>query len=273
MKIRLAAAVVLAAACATAVSAQDFWGRRFRRAPPRYPTATSFDGAFNFCRLEFLQVRRTSSGQGWSTDYPDADANFMIRLSELTRTRVSRQPGGEPSYFVVPATSDELFRCPYLHMEDAGASQFSEEEVTRLREYFLKGGFMWVDDFWGEYEWENWAVQLSRVLDPKEYPIVDVPTTHALFRTHFNLESMPQVPSINRWRGMGGGTSELGEESAIVHTRGVFDKKGRLMILMTHNTDISDAWEREGEDPQFFYNFSPRGYQVGINVLMYAMTH
>src|SRR5687767_2255108 len=99
---RLAAAAVIALACASIAGAQDFWGRRQRRAPPRYATPDSFDGMFNFCRLEFMQVRRTSSGMGWSTDYPDADTNFMIRLSELTRTRVSRQPGGEPSYFVVP---------------------------------------------------------------------------------------------------------------------------------------------------------------------------
>jgi hypothetical protein len=218
-------------------------------------------------------VRPTSSGQGWSTDYPDADTNFMIRLSELTRTRVSRQPGGEPSYFVVRAASDELFKCPYLHMEDAGASEFTDEEVGRLREYFLKGGFMWVDDFWGEAEWEDWVMQLSRIFDPAEYPVVDITPAHPLFRTHFTVASVPQVPSIQRWRRLGGGTSELGDESATVHVRGVFDRKGRLMILMTHNTDISDAWEREGEDPQFFYQFSPGGYAVGINVLMYAMTH
>jgi hypothetical protein len=81
-----------------------------------------------------------------------------------------------------------------------------------------------------------------------------------------------QVPAINRWRS-GGGTSERGADSAIVNTRGIFDEKGRLMVLMTHNTDISDTWEREGEDVEYFYTFSPEGYAIAINVLVYAMTH
>lgn len=270
---RLLIASALVTALATAAVAQDYWGPRFRRAPPRFATPASFDGTFNFCRLYFAQGFRTSSGQGWSTDYPDADTNFMIRLSELTRTRVNRQPDGDPGYFVVRATDDLLFSCPYLHMEDPGGSILSDEEAARLREYFLKGGFMWADDFWGDFEWEQWMVQLARIFDPKEYPIVDLTPDHPLFKTHFTLSRIPQIPSINRWRRMGGGTSELGEESAIVNVRGVFDKKGRLMILMTHNTDISDAWEREGEDPQYFYQFSPDGYAVGINIVLYAMTH
>jgi uncharacterized protein DUF4159 len=270
---RLAIAAAIATLGVAAAAAQDYWGFRTRRAPPRFATRESFDGRFNFCRLYFTQVRRTSSGQGWWTDYPDADTNFTIRLSELTRTPVSRQPGGEANYLVVRATDPELFSCPYLHIEDAGGSEFSDEEVAKLREYFLKGGFMWADDFWGDAEWEDWVTQLARVLDPKEFPIVDVPIGHPLFRTHFTVTRMPQIPSINRWARMGGATSELGEESAIVHTRAVFDRKGRIMVLMTHNTDISDAWEREAEDPRYFYQFSPDGYAVGINVLMYAMTH
>jgi hypothetical protein len=270
---RLSIAVTLAITLGATAAAQDFWGQRFRRAPPRFPDAKSFDGSFNFCRLYYTQVRRMFSGQGWSTDYPDADVNFSIRLSELTRTRVSRQRGGEPNHLVVPATDEALFKCPFILMEDAGSLEFSDDEVVRLREYLLKGGFIWVDDFWGDKAWEEWISQLSRVLDPKEYPVVDLDTSHPIFRTHFNVPRMPQIPAISQWRRMGGGTSELGEESAIVNVRGISDRKGRLMMLMTHNTDIADAWEREGEDPQFFYQFSPDGYAVGINVLMYAMTH
>jgi hypothetical protein len=89
----------------------------------------------------------------------------------------------------------------------------------------------------------------------------------------FEVASLPQIPSINSWRGMGGGTSELGEDSAEPHLRAISDRHGRIMVLMTHNTDISDAWEREAADPQYFLEFSPNGYAVGLNILLYAMSH
>ena len=143
----------------------------------------------------------------------------------------------------------------------------------RLREYLLKGGFLYVDDFWGDWAWHQWEEEIGRVLPPKKYPIVDIGPDHPLYRTLFIFPKMPQIPSINSWMRMGGATSERGEESAEVHMRGINDQHGRLMVLMTHNTDISDAWEREGEDPRYFYQFSPDGYAVGINIVMYALTH
>jgi hypothetical protein len=249
------------------------FGFRGRRTPPRMATPDSFDGGFNFCRLQYEQVRWEDGGQGWWTDYPDADINFSIRLSELTKTRIRRQPGGEPNYLVVRATDDTLFQCPFIEIEDAGTASFSDEEVARLREYLLKGGFLWSDDFWGTLALESFESELARVLPPAEYPIRDITSDHPIVRTMFPLTSIPQIPSIQHWRRSGGGTSERGSDSARVDFRGIADHKGRLMVLMTHNTDISDAWEREGEDPRFFYRFSPDGYAVGINVVMYALTH
>jgi hypothetical protein len=106
-----------------------------------------------------------------------------------------------------------------------------------------------------------------------EYPIVDLPPDHAVFRVMFQLQEVPQIPNIRHWRVTGGETSERGSDSPRVNVRGISDQRGRLLVFMTHNTDISDAWEREGEDPEFFYRFSPNGYAVGINVFLYAMTH
>lgn len=265
------------ATIATAAAAQQDWfGRgwgRFRRMPPRFATAESFDGAFNYCRAMFTSVRGTAGGQGWWTDYPDADINFSIRLGELTKTRVSRQPTGEPNHLVVRLTEAALFQCPFISMEDPGSVSFSDAEVEALRAYLLKGGFLWADDFWGTLAWEYWVQEISRVLPPDEYPIKDLMPDHPIFRSMFEVKKVPQIPSIQFWRRSGGYTSEQGEDSAEVHMRGISDRHGRLMVLMTHNTDIADAWEREGEDPQFFYSFSPDGYAVGINVMMYAMTH
>jgi len=146
-------------------------------------------------------------------------------------------------------------------------------EVVRLREYLMKGGFIWADDYWGEYAWEQWAEQIGRVLPPDEYPIVDLPIEHPIFQSQFQLKELPQIPAIQSWRRNPYDTSERGEESAIPDIRGIADEHGRLMVVMTHDTDISDAWEREGEDPRYFYLFSPDGYAVGINVVIYALTH
>jgi hypothetical protein len=261
----------------TAAAQQDPWfrgyGRGYNRVPPRFPKADSYDGAFNFCRGMYTSGFREQSGSGWNTDYPDADVNFSIRFSELTKTRVSRQATGDPNHLVVPLTHDWLFNCPYVHMEDVGTAQFSEEEVAALRTYLLKGGFVWADDSWGSFALANWEEQIGRVLPPKEFPIVDITPEHPLYRTMFVLERIPQIPAISHWRRSGGGTSERGLDSAEVVVRGISDRNGRLMVLMTHNTDISDAWEREGEDPQYFYSFSPDGYAVAINVILYSMTH
>ena len=271
---RIAAVPLLALALATAVAAQDFpWFRgRFRGPEPRLPTPASFDGSFNFCRGMFYSDRREAGGQGWWTDYPAADVNFSIRLSELTKTRVSRS-GAEPNHLVVRLSDDELFKCPFIEMEDVGTARFSDEEVLRLRQYLLKGGFLWVDDFWGDWAWSQWVEEIQRVLPKKDYPIRPIDTDHAVFRTFFQVPRLPQIPSIAHWRRTGGETSERGEESAVPQMYAISDSHDRIMVLMTHNTDISDAWEREGEDPRFFYLFSPNGYSVGINVLMYTMTH
>lgn len=268
---RLALALVL---CLASAAAAQFGFRQ----PPRYPTEASFGKGFNFCRGMYTSVRREAGGQGWSTDYPDAERNFSIRFAELTRTRVSRVNGegindGEPDFLVVRLNDPMLFQCPYLHLEDVGTVAFNDLEVQNLRAFLLKGGFIWADDYWGTFAWNNWVNEISRVLPPGEFPIVDIPLDHPVLHTQFEVKELPQIPSIQFWRTSGGGTSERGMDSAEPHLRGIFDQRGNLMVVMTHNTDISDAWEREGEDPRYFYNFSPDGYAVGINIILYALTH
>ncbi len=136
----------------------------------------------------------------------------------------------------------------------------------------LKGGFLWVDDFWGSYAWQIWESEIRKVFPATEYPIIDLPPGHALFHTMFDLKEIPQIPGIGNWFA-GGNTSERGADSANVHARAITDPHGRIMVFMTHNTDVSDSWEREGEDPQYFYQFSIDGYRVAVNVMLYAMTH
>ena len=236
----------------------------------RTPTPESFDGRFNFCRA-FSYGSMGDSG-GWLVDYPRADINLSIRLSELTKTQISTDAAGEPNHLVVRLTDPELFQCPFVMMTEVGTTYFGPDEAQRLREYLLKGGFLWADDFWGSYAWAHWQSEFSKVLPPAEYPVRDLPMDHPIFRTQFIVNRVPQIPSINHWYRYND-TSERGADSDVAHAKGVFDPKGRLLALVTHNTDIGDSWEREGDDRTYFYTFSVEGYGLGINVLLYAMTH
>jgi hypothetical protein len=236
------------------------------------PTEQSFDGAFHFCRAAF-QTGRSRRGSGWSVDYPRADVNLSIRLSELTRTRVSFDAAREPRHFVLPLTDASLFRCPFVMMTEPGGLLLDDEEVTRLREYLQKGGFLWADDFWGSVAWDMFEQQMRRVLPADQYPVRDLDSDHPLFRMQFPVDAVKQIPSINFWAGTGGGTSEGGSDSAVPHARAFLDTKGRVVVLATHNTDYGDSWEREGDDPAYFYTFSVDGYAFGINAVLYALTH
>ena len=235
-------------------------------APAEFP-----DRDFVVCRLVYTEARRF--GGGWRTDYPLGDRNLSIRFGELTRTRVSRARDGSPNHYLVRITDDQLFRCPFLIAGDIGSIGISAEDALRLREYFLKGGFLWVDDMWGPQQWDAWSREIAKVFPPDQYPIEDVPLTDPVFRSQYVVTEMPQIPSIVYWRGSGGDTSEQGSASAVPVFRTIRDHNGRMMIVMTHNTDIADSWEREGEEPEFFQRFSPTGYALGVNVLLHALTH
>ena len=266
----LAVAAVLAG---LTPAAAQYWGRR--NAPPRFPGPTHNSvSRFVFCRVMYTSVRREWLGHGWNTDYPQSDINFMKRFEEFTTGRVSRRPDGRPDHVVVTLLDDKLFSYPFLFMSDVGTVGFSAQEQQRLREYLLKGGFLWVDDFWGTPAWRHWEKEIAAVLPSDEYPIEDVGLGDSLFRGMYDVDEVPQIPSIQHWRRTGGKTtSEQGMDSAVPHVRGIRDAGGRLMVVMSHNTDIADGWERENEEFEFFHRFSADAYAVGINVVLYAMTH
>ena len=250
--------------------AQRIFAGYYGTTPPRRPTVNSFQGGFTFCRVMFTSDRREK--RGWDTDYPGADINFSIRLAELTKTRVAKQASGtDPEHVVVRLTDPELFKCPYVLFEDAGTIVLSDEEVESFRAYLLKGGFAFVSDYWGVIAREQFDEEISRVVPPHIYPVIDLPISHPLWSTQFAMKEVPQMPSIQSWRRSGGQTDRGVTDP--VEARAITDEKGQLMVVMMHNTDIPDSWEREGEDPQYFYRFSPDGYAAGINIFLYAITH
>ena len=254
--------------------AQFGFGRGDSNAPARMAPKQLPDANFAVCRLMYTSVRREPAGGGWRTDYPYGEINLSIRFSELTRTRVSWIGARQPNHYVVRLTDDALFQCPFTIASDVGTIGLLPEEARRLRIYLLKGGFLWVDDFWGTQAWEQWSREFDKVLPSSEYPIEDVPLSDSIFQSQFIVSRVPQITNIGFWRRSGGReTSERGDDSRVPHFRAVRDAHGRIMVVMTHNTDVADSWEREGEDPGFFYQFSPNGYALGINVLLHAMTH
>jgi hypothetical protein len=237
----------------------------------RYVTFDDFDGAFQFCRLQFRNAP-DGDGDGWGVDWPRADQNLSIRLSELTRTPVSMDATDIPNSVLLTASMPELSHCPFVMMTEPGGAYFDDEEATALRSYLLKGGFLWADDFWGSYAWSHWEGEIRKVLPSGQYAIIDVPYDHPLFHQMMTVPQGLQIPGIGYWSRTGG-TSERGADSAVPHIRAIEDERGRIMVLMTHNSDYGDAYEREGDNHAYFERFSVPGYAFGVNVLLYVMTH
>jgi hypothetical protein len=265
-------AAAVCALTATVASAQFGRGGFFGFGAGHIATAQDFDGRFHYCRVVYRQAL-DGSGGSWRTDYPRGDINFSIRFSELTKASVSFNDRREPKHLLVNLGGSEMFSCPVVFMSAPGAAAIDDKEAVNLRTYLLKGGFLWVDDFWGSYQWDHWVGQIRRVLPASEFPIFDIPDDHPIFRTQFEVRDIPQIPNIGFYMRSGGRTSEQGADSTIPHIRAIADQKGRIIILMTHNTDIGDSWEREGDDPGYFMSFGPKGYALGINAFLYALTH
>ena len=218
---------------------------------------------FTFVRIKYRSFR----GDRWHTDFPDAELNFSYRLQQLTSMKT------DPNGRVLELTDPELFDFPFIYIIEPGDLVFTEEEVVALRKYLLNGGFLMVDDFWGEAEWHNFASEFKRVFPDREPQ--ELPLEHPIFHCVYDLKEKAQVPSIGVAQyGRGQGITWERADAREPHYRGVFDDKGRMMAIICHNTDLGDGWEREGEDPWYFKEFSePKAYPLGINIVFYAMTH
>lgn len=266
-------AIVLVVVVASLALAQRRGGRRgggiYSGRPARYATMDEFNGGFQFCRIVFRQGN--GDGAGWNVDWPRADINLSIRLSEMTTTPVSLDETREPETLLINLKSPELFRCPFIMISEPGGAYLDDEEAKNLRDYLLKGGFLWADDYWGEDAWDYWEAMLRKALPSATYPIVDVPRDHPIFHQVLNAAEVPQIPGIGYWDG----ASRTWERPGTERDRfaAILDARGRIMVLMTFNTDFGDSYERETENPLYFQKFSVPGYAFGINTIIYSLTH
>lgn len=227
------------------------------------------EDVFTFARLEY---ERHSRGRGgyWDTDSPDADYNIALRLHQMTSLSV------RPGFNHISITEQNLANYPFVYMIEPGRLGLTEDEVVALRRYFLNGGFMMVDDFWGNREWDNFAAEMRRVFSDLEW--VELEADHPIFHSVFDLKEKPQMPAIENYiyRGMTFEPrySNGGMDPSEPHYRALLDPKGRIMVIACHNTDLGDGWEREGEDERYFRKFSEAmAYPMAINIFFYAMTH
>jgi hypothetical protein len=243
----------------------------------------SGDGADERSAFSFVRVRYDSTGgyneafydydgrlwERWETDHPQADENFLFRLDEITAIRTN------PRSVVRRLTDDDLFSFPLLYFCDVGWMELSDSEVAALREYLLRGGFVWADDFWGDGEWRNFEREMRRALPEVEWR--EIPPGHPILRTLFPLSEPPQIPARD-FAEMGMTHDPPGYHrypaSGIeqVAFRGWFDGDDRLLALATFNTDIGDGWEREAYGQWFFERYSTVAYAAGANIVLYAMT-
>jgi len=217
-----------------------------------------------FARLRYPSYRGGAGYWGvrgsWSTDYPKAERQFVQGVRRLTRIHARSMET------VVDLDSDEIFNQPWIYGVEVGHWDLNDAQAAKLREYLLRGGFLMVDDFHGSIEWEIFLNSLSRVFPDRE--VIDLDDKNPIFHVLYDLDQRVQVPGIVMF--YTGRTYE--QDGYDPHWRGVVDDKGRIMVAICHNMDLGDSWEH-ADMPRYPEQYTSLGYRIGINYIIYAMTH
>ena len=219
-----------------------------------YPPVNRYYGGF-----EFLGDWRQGASN-WTMDYPRSDRHFSAALRRLTRihARSAEQP--------VNLDDHDVYDYPWLYGVEVGHWNLSDDQVKTFREYLLRGGFFMCDDFHGTIEWEVFTASMQRVFPDR--PIVEIPSPDAIFHTIYDLDDRYQVPGAQFLE-----THQLWEKDGkIPHWRGIYDDKGRLMVAICFDMDLGDSWEH-ADNPQYPEKFSALGIRIGVDYVIYAMTH
>jgi len=226
------------------------------------------EDVFTFVRVQYDADGPFGWWDRWDNDYPDGDWNFSFRLQQLTSLKVA------PDSKVLRLTDPDLLNYPFVYMAGVQWMRLSDPEKEAFRLYLLNGGFVMMDDFWSPEGWANVLSEMRGVLPAREPR--ELSLDHDIFHMVFDLKELPQVVDILTWRE--GDTFEHrhgrsgGDESP--HFWSYFDDHGRMIALLCHNNDLGDGWEREGEDKEYFHEFSEKkSYPMGINIVIYAMSH
>ena len=229
---------------------------------PNHPNSILFSGFGRRFRGGMGDWRE--GGTSWTQDYPRADRHFAQAVRRLTRVhaRSSEQPAN-------PDETDDFFNWPWMVAGEMGDWKLTPEQVKTVREYLLRGGFIYMDDFWGPEEWDRFDESMKLVFP--ERTIVEIDNRDPIFHTVYDLDDRYQV--LGQWSLSGrGGWMAQRATGTVAHWRGIYDDKNRLMVTMSFNSDIGDSWEW-ADDPRYPEKFSALGIRLGVNFVVYAMTH
>ena len=236
--------------------------------PPDYQEKTEFAfarlmypparGAFGFGRYRGDWREGDSI---WTQDYPRADRHFSQAVRRLTRihARSVEQP-------VNLDDGDDVYNWPWLYAVQVGRWSLTDAQAQKLRDYLLRGGFFMCDDFWGENDWDVFLQSMHRVFPDR--PIVELEDRDPIFHTIYDLDDRYQVPG--QWAIRRGTTYR--NDGAVPYWRGILDDHGRVMVAMSFNSDIGDSWEW-ADDPEYPEKYSALGIRIGVNYVVYSMTH
>ena len=221
----------------------------------------SGDPEFTFVRIVYTGLGPWGYYKAWYTDWPKSDRQFILGVRRLTNIRVAEQ--GK----TIALTDPEIFRYPFVYSVECGHWNLTDAEVAGLREYLIRGGFLFCDDFWGSWEWANFQRNMTRVLPGAQ--IADLPLSHPVFHSYYDISQLIQIPNV----GNAIYSSQTYEQDGFVpHCRGIVNEQGRLVVIINWNTDLGDAWEW-ADLPGFPAKFSTYAYKIGINAIVYAMSH
>ncbi|MBI3684556.1 MAG: DUF4159 domain-containing protein [Acidobacteria bacterium] len=200
-------------------------------------------------------------GTSWTQDYPRADRHFAMALRRLTRIHVrsAEQP-------VNLDDGDDVFNWPWLCAGEMGDWKLTATQAKTLREFLLRGGFLMLDDFWGTEEWGRFEESMKRVFPDR--PIVELEDAESIFHTVYDLDDRYQVPG--EWALRRGTTYR--NDGAVPYWRGIHDDRGRIVVAMSFNSDLGDSWEW-ADEPHYPEKYSALGIRVGVNYVIYSMTH
>jgi hypothetical protein len=228
------------------------------------------DGSeFVFARLRYNERLSNYGRSGWRTDWPEADKHFIIAIDRMSNIRVVMDKD-----IAIDIMDPALFSYPFLYALEVGRGggmNLTMEEAERLREYMDRGGFIMIDDFWGGQEWSTFAYDLAKIFPDREPE--QLPVSHPMFHTFFDIDQIIQVPNIGNGRSVPyGGVTWERYDAQTPYALAVFDDDRRPMMVINFNTDIGDAWEH-ADDPSYPNEFPSFAFRIGINYIIYAMTH
>jgi len=202
-------------------------------------------------------------GTSWTQDYPRADRHFAQAVRRLTRVhaRSVEQP-------VNPDDADDIYNWPWMVAGEMGDWKLTDAQARNVREYLLRGGFLYMDDFWGPEEWDRFYESMHEIFPDR--PIVDIDDKDPIFHTVYDLDERYQI--LGQWALNRNGYMGQRAAGTIPRWRGIYDDKGRLMVTMTFNNDVGDSWEW-ADSPTYPERFSALGIRLGVNYVIYSMSH